>query len=238
MVVIEEAHINLVRAAATDIQQKLPIHVEWCDLFDAGMTGLVGAAHKYRPDTAFSARGPASFITYAKYRIRGAMLDEIRRFDWASRNTRLRYKQIQAARTQLAIELGRPPDDDELRLKLGITPHNWSKLMATFRAVSATSFGVLDREARSVEPAADQRAAHQELLATLSKFQRCLKPRTQRLLELYYRQGMTMQQIGLLFGVRESRICQLHSAALAKLRERFHRRGVDSASHFFWEGKP
>jgi RNA polymerase sigma factor for flagellar operon FliA len=205
--------------------------VEWSDLVDAGTLGLIGAAEKYSTD-----RG-ASFTTYAKHRIRGAMLDELRSLDRVSRDTRQLHKRVEEARQQLTAGLGRQPDDTEIRLHLGLSPVRWTKLLVAMRSAELRSIG--DPGERGYrEPscpnsnAAEQLVSVQDLASALDRTLHVLPRRTGLILHLYYQCDMTMLQISRLLHVNESRISQIHAQGLLQMRARLKRQGLSRASFF------
>src|SRR5690242_21615081 len=119
-------HLALVTAIAAHIQKSVPVHLELDDLVHAGMMGLFDAATKYREDKK------VAFPTYAKHRIRGAILDSLRQLDWPSRDLRRRHKQMEATTRDLTAELGRTPTQDELAAAMGLNAQRWQSLMVEF----------------------------------------------------------------------------------------------------------
>ena len=107
-------HLPLVKAIAVRVHENLPVHVELDDLVHAGILGLFDAATKFNPDKQ------VAFSSYAKHRIKGAILDSLRQLDWASRDMRRRHKQVEAATRELASALQRTPTEQEIAEKLGM----------------------------------------------------------------------------------------------------------------------
>ena len=107
-------HLSLVRMIASHVQRSVPVHVELDDLIHAGTLGLVDAAEKYQSGKEIA------FPAYAKHRIRGAILDSMRQSDWASRDLRKRYKQVDSTRQTLAVTLGREATEEEVAASLGL----------------------------------------------------------------------------------------------------------------------
>jgi RNA polymerase sigma factor for flagellar operon FliA len=230
-VVVTAEHLGLVRAIANDLSRSIsPIHVEWSDLFDAGMCGLIGAAQRYRADMG------ASFSTYARHRIRGAMLDELRSLDRAGRDTRRLYKRAEEARQLLTAALGRQPDDTEIRLHLGLSPVRWTKLLAAMRSAELRSMQSIGdpgyREPRCPNSNAEQLVAAQDLASALDRTLHVLPRRTGLILHLYYRCDMTMRQISRCLHLNESRISQIHAQGLSQMRDRLKQQGLSAASFF------
>src|SRR3954464_14719774 len=124
-------HLYLVNSIAAHVQKSLAVHVELDDLIHSGMMGLFDAATKYTADKE------VAFGAYAKHRIRGAILDGLRQLDWASRDLRKRYKQVEAKRRELAETLKREASDAELAACLGFDSKRWQSLMVDFRNMGA-----------------------------------------------------------------------------------------------------
>lgn len=222
-------HLSLVRIIASHVQRSVPVHVELDDLVHAGTLGLVDAAEKYE------AGKEIAFPAYAKHRIRGAILDSMRQADWASRDLRRRYKQVDSTRQTLAVTLGREASDEEVASALGLDQERWNDLMIDFRnlgAVASQNRADRDDERPSQEiPCAAsecpdhvyaRRDMHKQLDGVLS----ALPARHRHVLVGYYKRDLTMRQIGEEMGIRESRVSQIHKAALASLHELFNQKGI------------
>src|SRR5947209_7480242 len=122
-------HLHLVSAIAAHVQRSLPVHVELDDLIHAGTMGLVDAAAK------FQSGKQVAFPAYAKHRIRGAILDSLRQMDWASRDLRKRYKQMETITRELTAKLKRTPTDSEVANAMGLDSKRWQTLMVDFRSL-------------------------------------------------------------------------------------------------------
>ena len=134
-------HVPLVHAIATHLQRSLPVHIELDDLIHAGMMGLFEAAGKYE------AEKKVSFATYAKHRIRGAILDSLRQLDWASRDLRKRYRQMEVVKAELATKLNRDPTEQEVAAAMGLDAKRWRALMVDFgRIGNMAAQARVDRE--------------------------------------------------------------------------------------------
>ena len=107
------------KAIAIRVHETLPVHVDLDDLIHAGVLGLMDAVAKYRPEKK------VAFSSYAKHRIKGAILDSLRQLDWASRDMRRRHKQVEAAIRELSLELHRNPTEAEIAAKLGVRLERW-----------------------------------------------------------------------------------------------------------------
>src|SRR5512142_948112 len=126
-------HVPLVKAIAVRVHENLPVHVDLDDLVHAGILGLFDAASKFNPDKQ------VVFSSYAKHRIKGAILDSLRQLDWASRDMRRRHKQVEAATSDLASTLQRNPTEAEVAEKLGMDPERWRGMMIDLRNVGLIS---------------------------------------------------------------------------------------------------
>jgi RNA polymerase sigma factor for flagellar operon FliA len=219
----------LVKYVAGRMAVGMPSHVERADLTSYGMFGLMDAIEKFDVDTGYR------FQTYAVQRIRGAIVDELRSMDWVPRSVRRKAREMEKAIARFQNQHGRPPEDPELAEELGIS---MEKLADNLAQVSMTSVGALDaaltgsdgHRLRVMDTVADQDAvlpdehideiAMRELLRhALDK----LTDREQKVLALYYFEGLTLAQIGDIIGVTESRVSQIHSKAILTLRSRIER---------------
>jgi RNA polymerase sigma factor FliA len=228
-------HLYLVNSIAAHVQKSLAVHVELDDLIHAGMMGLFDAATKYTSDKE------VAFGAYAKHRIRGAILDGLRQLDWASRDLRKRYKQVEAKRKELAETLKREATDPEIAAALGLDTRRWQALMVDFRNMgSAASLTRAEREDEQplqdapCSPAhgPDQVFARSEMRNQLGFALQSLPKRYQEVVTMYYEQDLTMKEIGNLLGVNESRVSQIHKSALVRMQAALGNTGVRSASAF------
>jgi RNA polymerase sigma factor for flagellar operon FliA len=228
-------HMSLVTAIAAHIQKSVPVHIELDDLVHAGIMGLFDAATKYRDDKA------VAFPTYAKHRIRGAILDSLRQQDWASRDLRKRYKQVESVTRELTAKLQRAPTEPEVAEVMGLSPRRWQALMVDFRCLgsAAVQQHATDREDHLVPEATaaptaapDQVFARSELRRKLDLAMDVLPQRYQQVVKLYYERDLTMKEIGGLLGVNESRVSQIHKSALARMQNALAGTGIDSPAVF------
>ncbi len=228
-------HLHLVTAIASHIQNTIPVHVELDDLVHAGMMGLFDAATKYRDDKE------VVFPTYAKHRIRGAILDSLRQQDWASRDLRKRYKQVEAVRTELAVKLGRTPTEAEIASELGLNSKRWQALMVDFRSLGAAATQVHAHEGEeqlapeipaTPAQAPDRLFARAELKEKLSTAIKTLPERYQQVVKMYYEKDLSMKEIATSLGVNESRISQIHKGALQRMQTALGGFGIASAAAF------
>ena len=216
-------HMRLVRHVLDKISQGLPRHVDREDLLEAGMMGLIDAAGRYDPD-----RG-VRFSTYAVTRIRGAILDALRREDWLPRSLRNEVTSMHEARSELEHKNSRPPTDEELSRKLGVHRKKLTKLT---RASARCNFQSLDtipedtltyaldpaHPSNRAADAPDERAILAEQKERLADAIGIL-PETERLVvTLYYFEQLLLRDIGKVLRVSDSRVCQIHRRALTRLQ--------------------
>jgi RNA polymerase sigma factor for flagellar operon FliA len=226
-------NLSLVRAIAVRVHDNLPVHVDLEDLIHAGVIGLIDAVRKF--DDAKN----VAFQSYAKHRVRGAILDSLRQLDWASRDLRKRQKQADAATRELSANLGRMPYEHEVAAKMGIGLDRWRKTSMDLRTMGSAPGPVREtgdeRNSAEETPAApdlrpDRLCEQTELRNTLAKAIEKLPARYQRVVKLYYTNDMTMKEIGDVLGVNESRVSQIHKTALRKMATTLGERGICSAS--------
>jgi RNA polymerase sigma factor for flagellar operon FliA len=219
--------LPLVKRMALQIRERLPLHVEIADLMSTGALGLVDAVHK------FDARQHVKLESYARHRIRGAILDGLRDLDSASRDMRKKNKKAATAYHCLEVELGRPPTNSEMAEALGVSLEKWYRTVRELQAVGLEWFrpmgsvGMKDVRQPSEETlVADNRDDQFELCYHRERreiFHRALvrlPERQRQIVLLYYGRELTMKEIGRKLGIDESRVSQLHSAALIRLRSR------------------
>jgi RNA polymerase sigma factor FliA len=223
-------HLPLVKAIAIRVHENLPVHVDLDDLIHAGVMGLFDAVTKY--DGAKN----VAFHSYAKHRIKGAILDSLRQLDWASRDLRRRQKQVEGATRELSSKLGRTPNDNEVADQLGVGLERWHRMrmeMRTVGPISATQNPDQDRD-RTLEFAAtpdyrpDRMCEHHQLQHTLARAIGTLPERYQKVVFLYYTNDLTMKEIGDGLGVNESRVSQIHKTALQKMAGVLQSEGIHS----------
>ena len=225
-------HLPLVRAVAVRVYENLPMHVELEDLVHAGILGLFDAAQKFDGSKQVIFRG------YAKHRIKGAILDSLREMDWASRDLRRRHKRLEEVTRELSAVMERNPTEVEIAEKMGMNLERWRQVALELRMVgflSASSRMVDNEEGPAPEfPAtADSNpgvmAGQRQLEAMLADAMSELPRRYQEVIHHYYNGGKTMREIGESMGVNESRVSQIHKAALERMAERLQACGIRSA---------
>ncbi len=221
---ILSSHLGLVHHVAKRLKRRLTSQVEYRDLLGSGTIGLMQAIESYDP------RRGIAFSTFAVPRIRGAILDELRRRDHVPRSTREKQSALRDAAEELRQNLGGEPSPCELAAALGLDPE---RLQAWRTEVRTTEIVSLDRPARrpsddvpgelaavipSEETSAEERLERAELVDRIAAVLETLPERERLVLTLYYYEDLKLREIGELLGVTESRISQIHSAALDKLR--------------------
>lgn len=228
-------HLPLVKAIAVRVHENLPVHVDLDDLVHAGILGLFDAASKYNPDKK------VVFSSYAKHRIKGAILDSLRQLDWASRDLRRRHKQVEAVTRDLAATLHRNPTEAEVAEKLGVEVDRWRQMMVDLRSVGLVSASSRANDQEDLpapdfpskpETQPDRMCVQQQLRTVLADAMKTLPERYQRVVFLYYSNEMTMKEIGGLLGINESRVSQIHKSALEKMAVVLQSAGIRS-SHAF-----
>lgn len=217
-----ERYMHIVRFNAERIHAKLPTEVELDDLISAGLFGLIDAIQAFDPD-----RG-VKFETYCSSRIRGAILDELRSMDWVPRLVRNRSQKIQSATKTLQSELGRIPSDKEIADRIGVTTGEFTRMSRDAIAVSMTSLSRRafsndsSREVSEVDVLKDEHAVNPVRELQKSDLRQLIQKgltSTERLiLVLYYYEQMTMKEIGTTLDLSESRVSQMHSAIVERLK--------------------
>lgn len=214
-----EQHLPLVRRQALNLRARLPPSVELDDLIQAGTIGLLDAMKRYDPTQG------VSFATFANQRIRGAMLDELRSRDWVPRSVRRANREVDSVLRQLEQRLGRAPEEREVATALGIELAEYQQILLDTNGSYLVSFDEMSTEefdARSCEHYASPfiEFAQGRERDRLIKAIETLPEREKLLLALYYQEELNLKEIGAVLGVSESRVCQLHSQAIARLRQR------------------
>ena len=228
-------HLPLVKAIAVRVHENLPVHVDLDDLVHAGILGLFDAANKYNPEKQ------VAFSSYAKHRIKGAILDSLRQLDWASRDMRRRHKQVEAATRDLSATLQRAPTEAEIAAKLGMDVDRWRTMMLDLRNVGLVSASTRSNENEDLpapdfpgkpESQPDSICAREQLRGVLGDAMKTLPERYQKVVVLYYTNEMTMKEIGGVLGINESRVSQIHKSALEKMMVVLQANGIQSAHAF------
>lgn len=224
-------HLPLVRAIAVRVYENLPMHVELDDLVHAGILGLFDAANKFDDSKQVVFRG------YAKHRIKGAILDSLRELDWASRDLRRRHKRLEEVTRELSAVMERNPTETEIAEKMGMDLEKWRQVALELRMVgffSASSRASEDDGPPPEFPAAPDSnpgviAGQRQLQTVLAGAMNGLPARYQQVIRNYYSGGKTMREIGESLGVNESRVSQIHKAALERMAATLQAAGISSS---------
>ena len=212
----------LVRRLAHHMMAKLPPSVEVDDLIQVGLIGLSEAL------TRFEASQGVQFETFATQRIRGAMLDELRENDWMSRGLRKSQREIETALRKLEHQLGRSPLESEIAVELGMSLEEYQSLLSKVRGTQLLYLedlqagqdddGFLDRHVADADADPLAMLRDQRLRTALVAAIETLPEREQFIMSMYYEQDMNLKEIAAVLEVTESRVCQLHSQSIARLR--------------------
>jgi len=215
-------HAPLVKQITERMAIRLPSHVSKEDLVSAGIVGLLDALDKFDPEIG------VKFQTYAGHRIRGAILDELRKMDWVSRTVRKEIHNIEAAINKLRSKLGREPEDFEVAKELGVDIGSYQKMIARAQGAGLLSIDMTMPDGSSQHfgmqtsstPSPFDELKRKELKGIISKALSRLSRNEQLVMSLYYYEGLTLKEIAEIMGLTESRICQIHSKVILSLRAR------------------
>jgi len=215
----------LVRRLAHHMMAKLPASVQVDDLIQVGLIGLSEAL------TRFEASQGVQFETFATQRIRGAMIDELRENDWMSRGSRKSQKDIESALRRLEHRFGRSPSETEIATELGMSLADYQSLLNKVRGTQLVYLedmagsgegedSFLDRHIVDGDSDPMQLLSNQRLRQSLVAAIKVLPEREQYIMSMYYENDMNLKEIAAVLGITESRVCQLHSQSIARLRSK------------------
>lgn len=227
-------HLPMVKAIAMQVRGKLPVSVDVEDLTQAGVLGLIDAMNRY-DDTRM-----VSFSAFAKHRVRGAILDSLRQQDPAPRQLRRQHREAENAARDLATELKRMPSEEEIAGRMGIQLDDLRHMRATLQALemvsSSTNAEGDERPVPEVVAEADTQPDFQllrgELRGTLAVVLQQLPERHRLVIQHYYSDEMTMQQISRLLGITEGRVSQIRRAALMRMHGYLQQAGITSTREY------
>ena len=221
---IMQEQMSTVRWIARRIHERLPQHVELDDLISAGTLGLLDACNKFDPDKKVQLR------SYAQFRIRGAILDSLRSLDWSPRDLRRKGRAVEETVRRLTSQFGRAPSEPEIARAMGIPLEDYQQLLGELKGLEIGTLYVERSEdsgeeelayiPNSVEDDPLFRCLNSEMKERLAQAIDQLPERERLVITLYYHEEMTMKEIGLVLGVVESRVSQIHSSAVVHLRAR------------------
>jgi RNA polymerase sigma factor for flagellar operon FliA len=214
-----------VRYLARRIHERLPRHVPLEDLVHAGVIGLIDALNK------FDRSKHVQFGSYAKFRIRGAILDSLREMDWGPRELRRKARKIEEAHRKLSFELSRAPTENEMAAEVGMALKDFQHLLGELDSLEIGSLRIespwdgkeedlCDYLPNAPEDTPFFRCLRSEMKDLLAKLISELPQKEQQVLALYYFEELTMKEVGAVLGIGESRVSQIHSLAVVRLRSR------------------
>jgi RNA polymerase sigma factor for flagellar operon FliA len=219
-------HTPLIRYIVNRIAVRLPSHIDLDDLHNTGVIGLMDAIEKYDPEKN------CKFKTYAEFRIKGAILDQLRSLDWVPRSVRQKSRRLERAYGEVEQRLGRSASEDEVADSLGLQIEKFHELMNQVRGISLVNL----EEIRGTNPDGDRAGTFADIVedvhsenpfATLKLTEMkqviamtiATLPEKERLVvSLYYYEDLNMKEIGGILGITESRVCQIHTKAALRLR--------------------
>jgi RNA polymerase sigma factor FliA len=216
-----QQHLPLVKTVVGRMAMNLPSHVDVEDLQSCGLIGLLNAIRHFDP------HGGSSFESYARVRIRGAVLDELRRLDWVPRSVHEKARKVQNTLLELEQRKGRLPTDSEMAIALRVSPHQYEQWLEEIRPAT---FVCLDRtegedEVQGHDWVADPAQEHpledmarRERVKFIAERLKQLPIMQRKVLALYYDEGLRLREIAEVFGVTESRICQIHAQAILAIK--------------------
>ncbi len=217
-------HLPLVERCVMRVKERVPAHVEAEDLVNQGVIGLLDAIERFDPQKG------VPFAAFADIRIRGTIMDYLRSLDWLPRSSRGKLKEFEDALQALEQRLGREPEPREIAQMLGVSEEDVSRLelefanqffvsLATPIVESDTPYTLLDILAGGDEENPEAICERVEAIEMLARAIESLPERDQLLLSLYYNDNLTMKEIGEVLEISESRVSQLHSRALLRLKK-------------------
>lgn len=219
-----EKYLPLVSAVMGRLAMTLPDHVDQDDLYSVGLMGLLQALRNYDPTCG------TSFETYARVRVRGAMLDELRRMDWVPRTIHEKARKVKNMMLELEQKLGKAPTEAQMAKALGISTKEYEELLnevrpAAFVCLDAAGTGDDSDGGALHEVIADltddspvEKVSQRELKTVIFERLKELPEMQRKVLALYYIEDMHLREIAEVFGLTESRICQIHSQAILAIR--------------------
>jgi len=220
-----ENHLPLVRSIVGRMKRTLPSNVETEDLYSIGVTGLVAAARNYHPSRE------SSFASYATTRIRGAIMDELRRMDWMSRAKRSKVRRLGSAISKLEQEQGGSITQDSLCAEMHMTEAELADLLDEVRPVKFVSLDGVNEQSEQEDQSLHEiipddsciapldALERKEVLSLLAQRMEQLPPVPKKILAMYYYENMRLSEIAACFGLTESRICQIHTQTVGLLRK-------------------
>lgn len=219
-----QQYLPLVKTVVNRMAMSLPPHIDSEDLYSSGLVGLLNAVRNFNP------RCGSSFASYARVRIRGAILDELRRLDWVPRSVHNKARQVQAVMARLEQKLGRPPSEEQMAKEMKLSGSEYEALLdeirpITFVCLDALSWSDDPNDETRHESIPDDSQVNPLEMTAKREVARFIVSRVQKLpemqrkvLALYYFEDLRLREIAEVMGVTESRICQVHSQAILSIR--------------------
>jgi len=221
-------HTPLIRYIVNRIAVRLPSHIDLDDLHNTGVIGLMDAIEKYDPEKN------CKFKTYAEFRIKGAILDQLRSLDWVPRSVRQKSRKLEKAYGEVEQRLGRSASEEEVADSLGLEIDKFHALMNQVRGISlvnleeirgtnsdgdrAGTFADIIEDVHSENPFASLKLT--ETKHVVSDTIGSLPEKERLVISLYYYEDLNMKEIGNILGITESRVCQIHTKAVMRLRSK------------------
>ena len=219
-----EKYLPLVSSAVARLAMTLPDHVDHDDLYSAGLLGLLQALRNFDPKCG------ASFETFARMRVRGAMLDELRRMDWVPRSVHEKARKIQGVMAQLEQNLGRAPTEAQMAKAMNLSAPEYARLINEVRPAAFVCLDAVNSSedsdggnlyeviANNIEENPLEQVSQYELKRVIFERLKELPEIQRKVLALYYGEDLHLREIAEVFGLTESRICQIHSQAILSIR--------------------
>jgi len=219
-------HTPLIRYIVNRIAVRLPSHIDLDDLHNTGVIGLMDAIEKYDPEKN------CKFKTYAEFRIKGAILDQLRSLDWVPRSVRQKSRRLERAYGEVEQRLGRSASDDEVADSLGLQLDKFHELLNQVRGISLVNleeirgtnsdgdrtgtYADIIEDVNSENPFASLKLA--EMKQVIAQTISALPEKERLVISLYYYEDLNMKEIGGILGITESRVCQIHTKSVLQLR--------------------
>jgi RNA polymerase sigma factor for flagellar operon FliA len=221
-------HAPLIRYIVNRIAVRLPSHIDLDDLHNTGVIGLMDAIDKYDPDKN------CKFKTYAEFRIKGAILDQLRSLDWVPRSVRQKGRRLERAYGDVEQRLGRSANEEEVADSLGLQLDKFHELINQVRGISLVNLEELrgggqdgDRNGSYADIVEDVNAENpfaslklQEMRGVVADTIATLPEKERLVISLYYYEDLNMKEIGNILGITESRVCQIHTKSVLRLRSK------------------
>ena len=214
---IVSRHAALVKRIAFHLINRLPDSVQVDDLIQAGMLGLLEAASNFKADQG------ASFETFAGIRIRGAMLDEIRKLDWTPRSVHRKYRAVSEAIKKVESRKGTDASDSEIASEMGVSLSEYHQILMDSSSARLFSVDALEEKGEATLPNSNEQTpfealSEEEYQQQLANSIAALPQKEQLVMSLYYDEELNFREIGQVLEVSESRVCQIHASAVVRIR--------------------